>query len=139
MTRKVVFVKETMNAKAAGLFCDLYNFADTLDPQFLTALIWGGEQDFNPNICSNRRAFATEYEGSVQRNVVGEASLRVLPTIVPMEDNRESELVSNSGSTLQPCLSYEKEIHTWAQIRVFINVLQVSDRLKIQKSEVGIE
>ena len=45
-------------------------------------------------------------------DVVRESSFRALNTVVPVENDGESELISNSGSTLQTGLINSEEIHT---------------------------
>jgi hypothetical protein len=131
MTCKVTVVKNAMNTKATRVMWSPNHFASALNPQFLTALIWRGKYNLNPNIRPNWRALAAEYESAVQCNVVGEAPLRVLHAVVPMENDRETKLVSHGRSPLQIILSCEKKIHTWAKIMVLVHVSQECDRLKI--------
>jgi hypothetical protein len=114
VTREVFVVKDPIHAKTTGLLCDPDNLAHTLYVQFLPALIWRREQDFDPNLRSNWWARSTEDEDPVQRNIVGESPFCSFCAINPVEDDGKSEVVSNSGSSLHTAPSEEEKMHTWA-------------------------
>jgi hypothetical protein len=96
----VIVVKEAPNSEAATVAlahnsaCHLPN---TLNSQLLTCLIWRGNEHLNANITSDRWAPCTGNKRSVERNIIGKATLCKLATIIPVEDYGEMQPVSHSG------------------------------------------
>jgi hypothetical protein len=107
----MLVVKLSMNAETSGFLCNPCHFADALYTEFLSALIRRRNQNFNPNVRPHWRCLGTEDQSTIQRNVVREASLGVLPPIIPVENDGELEPVSNSASALQAGLNNWGEIH----------------------------
>jgi len=95
MASQVFVVKNTQYAKTSRLLGDPYHIANALDPQFFVTLIRRRKKNFNANAASDRRALTAEYQGSINSYVVGETSPGVIRTVIPMEDDREPESVSN--------------------------------------------
>jgi hypothetical protein len=107
----MLVVKRSMNAEASGFFCNPCHFADTLYAKFLSALIRRGDQNFNSNVRPDWWGLCTEDQSTIQRNVVREASLCVLGSVIPVENDGEFELVSNCASALRAKLINWGEIH----------------------------
>src|SRR5580658_10401588 len=108
----MIVVKHPMNAEAPGLLCYPSDFPDTFDAQFIAALIRRGNKNLNSNVSTHWRTLCAKNQGAIQCNVVREASFRALHTVIPMENDRESKLVSNRSSTLQTGLFNQEEMHT---------------------------
>jgi hypothetical protein len=89
MESQVFVVKNAMNAEASSSFDNPHYVADALDAQFSTALSRGGKKNFNPNTGADGRAFTAEDQGSIDRHIVGEASIGVFSSVVPVENRRE--------------------------------------------------
>jgi hypothetical protein len=103
MPRQLVVIEHAANSKKDGtqVLGNSCHLSHTLDSNFLGSSVRRRDQDLNPNICSNRWAFAAQYQGAVQGDVGGEAPSGVLNPVVPMEDNGQPQLVSHSCSALE--------------------------------------
>jgi hypothetical protein len=151
MASQVVVIKYTMYAKASSSLGNSHYLADAFDAYLRSTLIRGRKKNFNPNAGPDRRTSTAEDQGSVQGNIVCEASFSAFGTVVPVKNNREPKLVSNCGSTLHRvlvCLHrvlvylhrvlfYWEEAHTQIQSSVLQFELQATGRLKSRKSEVS--
>jgi len=88
----VIVIKEAPNSEA-GTVALAHNsachFPDTLNSQLFTTLIWRGNEHLNSNIASDRRAPCAGNKCSVERNIVGKATLGKLATVIPVEDYGE--------------------------------------------------
>jgi hypothetical protein len=99
----MVVVKKAANSEAvaavlADSACDL---PGTLNSELLTIRIWRGNENLNSNITSDRWATCAVNERSIERNIVCEATLRMIDTVIPVEDDGEVQLVSHSGPALR--------------------------------------
>jgi hypothetical protein len=74
------------------------HFSDTLDSNFLGRIIRHRNQNLNSDIGPDWRAPAAENQRAVQRNVAGEAALRLFSTVIPMENDRQAKSVSHRTS-----------------------------------------
>jgi hypothetical protein len=111
MTSEIFVVKPPVNAETSSLFCNPRNFSDTLDVKFLSALIRRGDENLDSNVRSDWWGLGTEDQSTLQRNVVREAPFCVLHPIIPVENDGEFELVSNSASALRARLKNGGEMH----------------------------
>jgi len=95
----VVVIEIASNAKAhhVSLVQDTCHFPNTLNSHLHTAPNWRENENLNPNIRSHGWAHAAVNERSVKRNVGCKATSGALAAFVPVEDDRELELVSRSG------------------------------------------
>jgi hypothetical protein len=86
----VVVVKKSSNSEAAtvGLAHSTCYFADTLNSQLFTTLIWRGNEHLNPNITSDRRARCAANKCAVERNIVCKSALCTFGgAVIPVEDD----------------------------------------------------
>jgi hypothetical protein len=111
----MVVVKKAANSEAATAVladsaCDL---PGTLNSELLTTPIWRGNENLNSNITSDRWATCAVDERSVERNIACKATLRMLDTVIPVENDGEVQLVSHSGPALRLELndSWRVELH----------------------------
>jgi hypothetical protein len=92
LTNDIIVVKETPNSEAATAALahnSACHFPDTLDSQLFTTLIWRGNEHLNSNITSDWWAPCAANKRSVERNIVGKATLCKLATVIPVEDYGE--------------------------------------------------
>ena len=100
MTNDVIVVKETPNSEAATIAFvnnSACHLSYTLNAQLFTTLIWRGNEYLNANITSDWRAPCAENKRSVARNIMGKAALCKLAAVIPVENDREMQLISHSG------------------------------------------
>ena len=92
----MVVIEIASNAKAhhVSLVHDTCHFPNTLNSHLHTAPNRRENENLNPNIRSHRRTHAAVNESSVKRNVGCKATSGALAAFVPVEDDRELELVS---------------------------------------------
>jgi hypothetical protein len=83
----MIIVKHPVNTKAPGLLCNPRDFADTLDAQFLAALIRRGDQNLNSNVCAHWWTLCAKNQGAIQRYVIREASFGALHSVIPVEND----------------------------------------------------
>jgi hypothetical protein len=105
----VIVVKEAPNCEAATVVLAHYStchLPDTLNSQLLTCLIWRGNEHLNANITSDGWAPCTANKRSVERNIIGKATLCKLATIIPVEDYGEMQPVSHSGAASRCNLTF---------------------------------
>jgi hypothetical protein len=95
----VIVIEIASNTKAhhVSLVQDACHFPNTLNSHLHTAPNWRENENLNPNIRSHGWAHAAVNERSVKRNVGCKATSGALAAFVPVEDDRELELVSRSG------------------------------------------
>jgi hypothetical protein len=86
----MLVVKDSVNSKTPGLISDPRDYPCTFDTYFLITLPRRRDQNLNPDLGPNGWALTTKDEDPVQCNVVGEASLCMLASIAPVEDNWKS-------------------------------------------------
>lgn len=108
----MIVVKHSLNTKASGLLRDPSNFTDAFDPKILAALIGRGNQDFDSNLRAEGWTIRAEDQRTIPGNIVREAALRVLFPVIPVENDRESQLVSNCGAALENGLNDLEKMHT---------------------------
>ena len=80
---------------------DVRHLTHALDSQLAGGLIEGREQNFNPNVGSDGRAFAANDERSIPCHVSGKPALCVVGLITPMEDDGQAQLVARRRSRLR--------------------------------------
>jgi hypothetical protein len=69
-----------------------------VDSQLVTRLVGRGNENLYPDLASGwRQTFASD-ERTIECNIAGEAALRVLTTVVPVEDHRKAQLVAYRGA-----------------------------------------
>jgi len=108
---KMIIVKSPMHTKTPCLIWNPGHCSDTLNTQFIPALIGRWYQYFDSNTCSFRRTLSTEDQGSIQRDIVGESSFCMLGPVAPVVNDWKSKFVSNRGSSLQSDLIHQEEMH----------------------------
>jgi hypothetical protein len=87
-TRKAVFIHNSCHLTGA------------VNPHFVARLIWRGNQNFHPDLGSGWGESLASDESPIERNIACEATLRLLTTVVPVENNWKAQLVAHSGSAL---------------------------------------
>lgn len=112
----MIVIKVASNAKAhhVALVHDACHFPGALNSHLHTAPNRRENENLNLNIRSHGRAHAAVNERSVKRNVRCKATSGAITAFVPVEDDRELELVSRSG----PPVSIKPN-----NIRVFVRSL----------------
>jgi hypothetical protein len=88
----VIVAKDATNSEAATVALahnSARHFPGTLNSQLFTTLIWRGNEHLNSNITSDRWAPCAVNKRSVERNIVGKATLCKLATVIPVEDYGE--------------------------------------------------
>jgi len=111
----MVVVKKTVNSEAAiAVLADsACNLPGALNSELLTTQIWRGNENLNSNITSDRWATCAVNKRSVERNITCKSALRMLGTIIPVEDDGKVQFVSHSGPALRHELNgwYRVEFH----------------------------
>jgi hypothetical protein len=100
---EVIIVKNPMDAKCSAtvMLQNASHLSNALDSEFFAALIRRLKQYLNPNIGSDRGAFAAQDQCAVEGHIRGEASLGVRSAIIPMKNDRQLKSISDCGSALQ--------------------------------------
>jgi hypothetical protein len=129
----MVVVECSLNPKCAAsrLVHHTSDSSQALDPNFLTTLVWRWNQKLNANLRSDWRAFAAENQGAVESNIAGEAALRVLCAVIPMEDYRQLQLVADRIPTLRGACWDQAQTHRWNERMAFSQAEQEGGCLKI--------
>jgi hypothetical protein len=99
----MIVVKHPMNSKsgASMLINHTGNSSNTFDPYLFAATVGRGNQNFDTNFASDRWTCAAENQYSVERDIACKAPRNVLSPVVPMEENRQLQLVPNRPSVLR--------------------------------------
>ncbi|MGB6689739.1 MAG: hypothetical protein WBE76_18030 [Terracidiphilus sp.] len=126
-------VEGSLNSKSAAsrLVQDSCDFPMAFDSKFFAGLIGRWNQEFNADLRSNWRTLAAENQGAIERNVAGEASLRVLCAIVPMKNNGKLQLVTDCIPTLNETCWHQAQTHRWNERMVISRAKQEGECLKI--------
>jgi len=67
-----------------------------LNSQLIDVLIWRAKKNLDMNSRPDCWTFGAANKRSVDRNVGCKAALRVLGTVIPMENDREAQLISHT-------------------------------------------
>jgi hypothetical protein len=99
---KMIVIEIASNPKTpnASLVHSTCHFPGALNSHFQTVLNRRENENLNSNIRSHRRALAAVNKRSIKRNVGCEATSGALVVFVPVEDDREPELVSQGRPTI---------------------------------------
>jgi hypothetical protein len=114
LPREVIVIKSSMYAKC-GVSWRVENTSDlsnTLDSQIFTVLIGRRNQDFKANLGPHRWTVASENQRPIECNVIGEAALHVLGSVIPVKKDGQFELVPNRASAPRSESDDSAERHT---------------------------
>lgn len=103
MLRKIIVVEVTHNSEAgkATLIHNARHLPDAMNPHFIANLIGRRDKNLNPDLAPSWRKSLAADERSIERNIASEAALRLLATVVPVEDDWKAQPVSHSGAALR--------------------------------------
>jgi hypothetical protein len=132
---KMIVIEIASNPKTpnASLVHNTCHFPSALNSHFQTVLNRREKENLNSNIRSHRRAHDAVNERSVKRDVGCEATSGALAVFVPVEDDRESELVAHGRPTILINLKdfHGRNWHFEATIRDRDSAPQAAEYLKI--------
>jgi len=129
----MIVVKSPLNSKSFDpqLLNDPRNHAHALDAQLPSASSGRGNQNLDPYIGSNWRAFAADDQSPVHRHITCKAATGLLFAVVPVKEHRQPELEPKCSSTLRSAFKGRAWPHTYAEIKASREVAQVAVCLKI--------
>jgi hypothetical protein len=111
----IVVVEITHNAEAREAVMIHYagDLPSAMNSHFISQLIRRRDKNFDPYLRACWRSPLAANERSIERDVGRKASLGMLATVIPVEDYRKAQLVSDSSPSLRTELrdSWRTQVH----------------------------
>jgi len=99
-----IFVIEVPDNPETGKTALIHNarhLPDAMNSHLIASLIGRGNKNLDPDLGSSGRKSLASDERSIERNIAGKATLRMIRAVVPVEDNGKAQLVSHSSPPLR--------------------------------------